>query len=195
VSPWKPILAALVIFATGVITGGLLVSHADHVSQKGRRPAPRELSRPAANPGPAANNPRDPQARPLPAPLQNRVPRVISEEFIRKLDTEMELTSGQRTRVREIIAEGQARNKESWDRIAPELRREMVETQKRIREILTPEQRAKFEELMKQSRPASRRAGEEPGQPGNRPRDQRRLPPPGGERPSDGVSQPLNGNP
>lgn len=193
-SPWKPILAALVIFATGVITGGLLVSHADHVSQKGRRPAPREVNRPAANPGPVAN-PRDPQARPLPAPFQNRVPRVISEEFIRKLDTEMELTSGQRTRVREIIAEGQARNKESWDRIAPELRREMVETQKRIREILTPEQRAKFEELMKQSRPANRRPNEEPGQPGNRPRDQRRSPSPDGERQSEGGGQPQSGTP
>jgi hypothetical protein len=195
VNPWKPILAALVIFTTGVITGGLLVSYADHVSQKGRRPALREPSRPATNPGPVANNPRDPQAaRPLSTPIQNRVPRVISEEFIRRLDTEMELTSGQRTRVREIIAEGQARNKESWDRIAPELRREMAETQKRIREILTPEQRAKFEELMKQSRPASRRAGEEPSQPGNRPRDQRRLPPPDGERQSDGVPPPP-GNP
>jgi len=170
VNPWKPILAALVIFATGVITGGLLVSYADHVSQKGRRPATRELSRPVVNPIPAAN-PRDPQARPLPVPLQNRVPRVMSEEFIRKLDTEMELTSGQRTRVREIIAEGQARNKESWDRIAPELRREMVETQKRIREILTPEQRAKFEELMKQSRPANRRKADESLPPANRPRE------------------------
>lgn len=107
----------------------------------------------------------------------------------------MELTSGQRTRVREIIAEGQARNKESWDRIAPELRREMVETQKRIREILTPEQRAKFEELMKQSRPASRRPNEEPGQPGNRQRDQRRSLPPNSERQSDGVPQPPTGNP
>jgi hypothetical protein len=194
VSPWKPILAALVIFAAGVITGGLLVSHADHVSQKGRRLAPREVNRPAANPGPVAN-PRDPQSRPPSAPFQNRVPRVISDEFIRKLDTEMDLTSGQRTRVREIIAEGQARNKESWDRIAPELRREMIETQKRIREILTPEQRAKFEELMKQNRPATRRANEEPGQPGGRPRDQRRLPPPDGERQSDGAPQPPTGNP
>lgn len=194
-SPWKPILAALVIFAAGVITGGLLVSHADRVSQKSHRALPREASRPAPNPGPLAGIPRDPQSRPLSAPLQNRIPRVISEEFIRKLDTEMDLTSGQRTRIREIIAAGQARNKETWDRIAPEIRREMVETQKRIREILTPEQRTKFEELMKQSRPANRRAGEESGQPGSRLRDQRRLPPPDGERPSDGVPQPPNGNP
>ena len=169
-SPWKPILAALVIFATGVITGGLLVSHADHVSQRGRRPAPRELNRSVANPGPVTN-PRDPQAPPVrpPALLQNRGPRVINEEFIRKLDTEIELTSGQRTRIREIIADGQARNKETWDRIAPELRREMMETQKRIREILTPEQRVKFEELMKQSRPANRRKAEESAPSAKRP--------------------------
>lgn len=192
-NPWKPILAALVIFATGVITGGLLVSHADRVRQKGFRQPGREISRPA-NPGPPLN-PRDPQARPFAGQLQNRVPRVISEEFIRKLESEVQLTTGQRERIHEIIAEGQARNKESWDRIAPELRREMAETQKRIREILTPEQRAKFEEFMKQSRSAIRRPNEEPGQPGNRLRDQRRPLPPNGERQSDGVPQPPNENP
>jgi hypothetical protein len=183
VSPWKPILAALVIFATGVITGGLLVSHADNAAQKNRRTAPRDNNRPAAN------NPRDPQTRAQPAPLPNRFARVISDEFIRNLDSEVQLTSGQRERIQDIIAEGQARNKEIWDRISPELRREMLDAQKRIRELLTPEQRSKFEELMKQSRPANRRPNEEPGQPGNRPRDQRRLPPPDGERQSDDVPQ------
>ena len=32
---WKVILATLVIFITGVVTGGLLVSYADRASQKG----------------------------------------------------------------------------------------------------------------------------------------------------------------
>jgi hypothetical protein len=55
------------------------------------------------------------------------------------------------------------------------MRREMAETQKRIREELTPEQRVRFEELMKQSRPTGQRKADETKQPERRPRDQRDL--------------------
>lgn len=163
-NPWKPILAALVIFAAGVITGGLLVSHADRVSQGGRRKAILELPRPAANPGPQGS-PREVPGRSLPS----RIPRLINEDFVRRLEAEIHLTQGQRERIQEIIGEGQARNKEIWDRITPELRREIVEAQKRIREVLTPEQRVKFEELMKQGRPANRRKPDDAPPPAKRP--------------------------
>ena len=158
-NPWKPILAALVIFATGVITGGVLVSYADRMSQKHYRAVAHE-ARPA-NPGPPLNaREAPPQPRPFPN-LANRLPRILTEEFVRKLETEIGLTTGQREQVHAIIAEGQARNKDIWDRITPELRREMVDTQKRIREILTPEQRLKFEEFIKQPRPNNRRKMED----------------------------------
>ena len=163
-NPWKPILAALVIFAAGVITGGLLVSHADRVSQNPRRKPGIELTRPVVNPSPLAN----PRETP-PRPQLSRNPRILSEEFMHRLETEMQLTRGQRERIQEIIVAGQGRNKEIWDRITPELRREMIETQKRIREILTPEQRAKYEELMKQNRQPGRRKAEEAASPENRP--------------------------
>ena len=65
----------------------------------------------------------------------------------------------------------------------------MIDTQKRIREILTVEQRAKFEELMKQNRPALRRGNEEPLPGGNRPREQRR-PLPTRDAPENTTPQP-----
>ena len=176
---WKVILATLVIFITGVVTGGLLVSYADRAPQKNRPPRQRAEGRPPGNNQnlPPLANPRELSSPRFPNPMQNRLQRGVSLEFLQKLDAEIHLTTGQHERIEQIITDGQLRNKEIWERISPELRREMAETQKRIREILTPEQHARFEELMKQSRPAGRR--DEPMQPGMRPRDQRRpLPPP-----------------
>lgn len=154
-NPWKPILAAIVIFAAGVLTGGLLVSYVDHVSAKNQRAVLRELSRNLTN------NPSRDASRPLMAALPGRIPR-LSEDFLRKLDAEVKLTEGQRERIKEIIAQGQVRNKEIWERIAPELRHELADAQKRIREILTPEQREVFERLMTQTRPPQRRNTEDP---------------------------------
>jgi hypothetical protein len=157
VNTWKVIFATLVIFVTGVVTGGLLVSYADHASQKNRPQRLREIVRPLANnpnPKPPAN-PRD-VTRPL-NQLPNRAPRGVSLEFLQRLDAEVRLTSGQHERIEQIIAEGQSHNKEIWERITPELRREMTETQRRIRDILTTEQLVRFEELMKQSRPRDQR--------------------------------------
>lgn len=154
---WKVILATLVIFTTGIVTGGLLVSYADHARQKNRRLTPWEAVRPPVNARlPVAPNPRDASPR-LPL-LPNRPPRGLSLEFLEKLDAQIQLTPQQRERIEKIIAEGQQRNKDHWERVAPEWRREMAETQRRIREELTPAQRTRFEELMKQSRPAARRA-------------------------------------
>lgn len=176
---WKVICATLVIFVTGVVTGGLLVIYADHVSQKSRGKTAREFSRLPANlqnPG-AATNPRDPARLPNPANPGNRPRMGLNLDFLQRLDAEVRLTAGQRERIEQIINEGQQRNKETWDRVAPEIRRENAETQRRIRETLLPEQLARFEELMKQGRPSGRRA-DEPLPPSVRPREQRRPLPP-----------------
>lgn len=181
---WKVILATLVIFGAGVVTGGLLVSYSDRVKPVNIPATPPQNFRPPGytNPGMAMTPGELRQPVPLPNMIQNRLQRGVSLEFLKKLDSEIHLTQGQRERIEQIIREGQARNREIWERITPELRREMTETQKRIRDALLPEQRARFEELMRQSRPPGRR--EEPLPPGNRPRDQRRpLPPADGPQP------------
>lgn len=164
---WKVICATLVIFITGVVTGGLMVSYADRASQKSRRPVQREIVRQPPNlqnAGPGTN-PRDPARLPNPANLPNRLHTGMNLEFLQKMDAEIHLTPGQRERVEQIIAEGQQNNKATWDRVAPEIRRENLDTQRRIREALLPEQLARFEELMKQNRSPS---------PNSRLRDQRR---------------------
>jgi predicted transcriptional regulator len=181
VNTWKVILATLVIFVAGVVTGGLLVSYADRAQQKSRRFLPRDNVRVPANVNPSPfGSPRDPRESPqrLPNPLQNRMPRGVSMEFLQKLDAEVRLTAEQRERIEKIIAEGQLRNKELWERVAPEMRREIAETQKHIREELTPEQRVRFEELMKQPRPPGQRKADESMPADRRSRDQRRSVPP-----------------
>ena len=192
-NPWRVILATLVIFVAGVVTGGLLVSYADRAQQKNRRFLPRDNVRLPANANPSPfGSPRDAresQSR-LPNPLQNRVPRGVSMEFLKKLDSEVQLTAEQRERIEKIITDGQLRNKELWERVAPEMRHEMAETQKRIREELTPEQRVRFEELMKQSRPVGQRKADDTNQPERRSRDQR-----DGRRPIPPRDAPAPGSP
>jgi hypothetical protein len=199
VNTWKVIFATLVIFITGVVTGGLLVSYADRASLKKRPVRPHEAVRPLANNSnqPMATNSRDPQSPRLPGLIQNRMPRAVGLEFLQKLDAEVHLTTGQHERIEQIIKDGQLRNKEILERITPELRREMAETQKSIREILTPEQHKRFEELMKQPRPSGRRNSESMS-PDRRPseaRDPRRPLPPKGDSQSEGVPAPPSNNP
>jgi len=194
VNTWKVILATLVIFVAGVVTGGLLVSYADRAQQKSRRFLPRDNVRLPANANPSAfGSPRDPrETQPrLPNPLQNHMPRGVRMEFLQKLEAEVRLTAEQRERIEKIIADGQLRNKELWERVAPEMRHEIAETQKRIREELTPEQRTRFEELMKQSRPAGQRKADETKQPERRSRDQRdpRRPIPPRDAPAPGSPE------
>ena len=171
---WKVILATLVIFVAGVLTGGLLVSYTDHTSQKNHRQQAGKNFRLPVNTNPAANL-RNPQPFPNPSNLPNRPTRGLSAEFVQRLDTEVHLTAGQRERIEQIIADGQLRNKAIMERVNPDLRREMQETQKQIRELLTPEQRMRFEEVMKQR---MQRRTDEPLSPGSRPRDLRRPLPP-----------------
>ena len=156
---WKVVLATLVIFVTGVVTGGLLVSYADRAAQTNRPLRQRAEGRlPGNNQNlPAAVNAREPQSSRLPNPIQNRMPRGVSLEFLQRLDAEVHLTAGQREHIQQVIADGQLRNKAIIERITPEVRRELAETQRHIRELLTPEQRTRFEEVMKQSRPRDQR--------------------------------------
>lgn len=188
---WKIIFATLVIFAAGVVTGGLLVSYADRAQQKPRRSWPREVANRRPDNRPPATNPRDPANRePAAAPrIPGTLPKMLRADFLQLLDREIQLTDEQRQRVERIISEGQERNKELWNRVVPEMRREMQATRERIRAVLEPEQLKRFEELMKQ-RP--QRRGDEPlTQPDRRLRDRPRrgLPPRQGPLP-EGTPRP-----
>jgi hypothetical protein len=146
VNTWKVILATLVIFAAGVVTGGLLVSHADRVKLRPRsnwRPLQAETAPRPIEP----NSPRE-TVRPLGVPAA--VPQFLRKEFLERLDREVDLTAEQRERIEQVVREGQERNRQFWERVSPELRKEIAEARRQIQAVLRPEQRARFDELMKQ---------------------------------------------
>jgi hypothetical protein len=124
VNTWKVILATMVIFGTGVVTGGLLVRHSEQM----------HLPRPPRNPV---------TARPTP-PLSAGGVRL---DFLRRAGRELELTPEQRERVDKLLKESQERTRKV---MAPFMREELQRTREQFREVLTPAQRPRFDQLLKQ---------------------------------------------
>ena len=126
-SPWKVILAGVVIFVAGAMAGTAL-----------SRRAPR-----AAGVRPMATN----QFSPPPAP-----PNFVAQrmEFLRQAERQLDLTQEQRSKVEQIMNESRQRTRQIMDKLAPELRDELKHTTQSIRETLTSkEQREKFDRLMR----------------------------------------------
>jgi Spy/CpxP family protein refolding chaperone len=131
VTAWKPIVAALLIFAAGVVTGGLTVNL--------RQPSP-----------PRSSGVPVKKVAPLPREAQLR-------ELSRRMQNELDLTPAQRDRVEAIIHGSQDRMKTVWDQVGPKIREEFREMRQKIRGELTPVQRKRFEEIMKQHDERNRR--------------------------------------
>ena len=161
-SSWKVILATLVIFTAGLFTGGALVSRFKHPKLYPARPA-QDMA-----PG-------------LP---------ILNREFLLRMEKDLELTRTQRERIENILRDSRERTAILWKLLEPEWREELRHVTGQIREELGPDQRARFEELLKRPR----RVGEMPAPDGRRlrapgdgpspqpgrplaPDDQRRLPP------------------
>jgi hypothetical protein len=142
VNSWKVILATLVIFAAGVITGGLLVTCTDGIQRHQRKAAFLEAQRQAAQ-KPGTNTP--PRVIRVPVP-----PNIIlRKEFLERLDHELKLNAEQHERIEKIIGEGQDRVKKITDTIEPQVHEQLAEARERIRAELTPEQQDLFLELLK----------------------------------------------
>lgn len=123
--PWKVILAALVIFASGIVTGALISSH---------RPVPAT----APVEGAAANKPTGP------APLH-----PLRAELLRKIEKNLNLSVDQKQKIEKIMHQSQERTRPLWDQIAPQMHEETLRVREEIRAELTPEQQQKFETLLK----------------------------------------------
>jgi len=120
VNTWKPILAALVIFAAGVVTGGLTVNL---------------RKQPAHSKGTVAVK------KPVAMPRELR-------ELSRRMQAELDLTPEQRERIEAIIHDSQERVKALRDEVGQKTSEEFREMRQKIRSELTPEQRKKFAEIM-----------------------------------------------
>ena len=156
---WKVILATMVIFGTGVVTGGLLVRHSE--GMRGPRSGRNAML-----------------TRPAP-PVSAGGMRL---DFLRRAGRELALTPEQRDRVDKILKESQERTRKV---MAPYLREELQRTKEEFREALTPEQRPRFDQLLKQQQQQQQqqqRAREQhrPQTPGDRPAE---GPPPPGAKP------------
>ena len=134
---WKVILATMVIFGAGVITGGLLVKNTP--------------------PGNVVVVPRNPARFTNQPPISVASPQMMRMEFLLRARNELQLSPEQHERVEKIIREGQERSRKLWESVAPEMRKELQLVHERIRAELTPEQRRKFEQMLKNP----------PRQPGN----------------------------
>jgi len=128
VSPWKVILATMVIFACGVVTGGLLMK--TELPQAG-------ISQ--------ALTPRPGNSTNLPPPLG----QFQRPELLRRMERQLDLTSSQRDDITKIMRSSQERTRPLWDQISPQLKQEMKDVRLEIRNVLTPEQQKKFDELLK----------------------------------------------
>jgi len=155
VNVWKVILATLVIYSAGLITGSLLVRH-------------RLPPRPAFTPPP-------PQG---PGPM----PGFLQQRFLERMRVELDLTPEQFTRLDRVFADSRERMRIINELVRPEMQAEMRNTRERIMAELTPLQRRHFEELMRSRNRMGEPFPGGPG-PGQRPRDGRlgpRNPPPPG---------------
>lgn len=95
----------------------------------------------------------------VPPPPQPPVPPILAQQrFQQKLKRELQLTGDVTNRIDKIFAESNPRIKIIWDLLNPEMQKELKDVRDAIRAELTPEQREKFEQLLKQPhRPDGRR--------------------------------------
>ncbi len=128
-STWKVILATLVIFAAGVVTGGLLVKNTK----------------------------------------KNRVkePPVMRVEMLKRLTRSLDLTQEQRAKIAQILQESTERTRILNEVLEPERRAETRKTVDAIRAELTPPQRARFDELLRQKRKGGGGEKRRPSAPSN----------------------------
>ena len=147
---WKIILAIVVIFGAGVLTGGLLVNYME-------LPHPKDVqhSPDVGNPHPQANNRDYDQSRPQDL-SRPRPPEMLGKQFVQQLDKALHLTPQQRAAIAKIVADGQEHNREIWTNVAPQMHKVLQDVRQQIREQLTPEQTKQFEEMIKRFRPAGR---------------------------------------
>jgi hypothetical protein len=142
VNNWKVILATVVIFGAGVLTGGLLVDYINHSHQRNQ---PHHLPTNTASRPQASNSaPLTPPEFPMP-----RMAKEMGKQFVQQLNDTLKLTPEQRSKIETIIAVGQEQNRQIWTNAAPKMRAVMEEVNQQIRAELAPEQIKPFEEILK----------------------------------------------
>lgn len=121
-NPWKFILATVLIYGTGVVTGALVTTLVER-PHKAVKP-PQQLT-------------------------YNQIQRA---EFLVRLHKQLELTPEQHERIGHILRESNQRTKPYWDPVAAKMKDEIRVVTEKIRAELTPEQIPRFDAEIKTAR-------------------------------------------
>lgn len=146
---WKAILATLVIFGAGFVTGNVL----NRLAASGKAP-----------PATQQTAPRAAAVRSAQPPLS--LVQLRKVELMGRVQKDLDLTPEQHARIEKIIGDSQERIRDLWEQVAPDIHDEYDDVQKKVCEELTPDQRKRFNELMKQQQHSHRPA---PAAPTNAP--------------------------
>ncbi|NBR85384.1 MAG: hypothetical protein EBS84_03340 [Proteobacteria bacterium] len=122
-NPWKFILATVLIYGTGVVTGALVIKLVD-------RPQPAHV-------------------KASPQLTFNQIQRA---EFLSRLQKQLNLTPEQNEHIGQILRDSNQRTKPYWDPVAAKMKDEVRTVTDKIRAELSPEQIAKFEIEIKSGR-------------------------------------------
>ncbi len=85
----------------------------------------------------------------MPGPLRAQ---ILNKQFVQQLNDELQLSDGQRKQIQKIISQGQQNTHDLWKLIGPQFQLIWRDTRMQIRQVLTPEQKIKFETLIKEQR-------------------------------------------
>ncbi|MSU27610.1 MAG: hypothetical protein CK546_07600 [Pedosphaera sp.] len=122
-NPWKFILATVLIYGTGVVTGALVTTLVERPHRAAAKPA-QQLT-------------------------YNQIQRA---EFLGRLQKQLDLTPEQHDRIGHLIRDSNQRTKPYWDPVAAKMKEEVRTVTEKIHAELTPEQSAKFDAEIKASR-------------------------------------------
>ncbi len=122
-NPWKFILATVLIYGTGVVTGALVTTLIDRPAKGAPRPSP-----------------------------QLTYSQIQRAEFLGRLQKQLNLTPEQHEHIGQILRESNQRTKTYWDPVAAKMKEEVRTVTEKIRVELTPDQVTKFDLEIKASR-------------------------------------------
>jgi Spy/CpxP family protein refolding chaperone len=125
----------MVIFACGIFTGVFVTRIQPVAAVNPVAPTPMAV---ATNKG----------VLPGYAQLQMQRP-----EFLKRMDRQLDLTPEQHDAIARIMKDSQDRTIPIWEKVAPQMNDELKRVRDEIRQVLTPEQRKRWTELMRRTRP------------------------------------------
>lgn len=137
VTSWKIIVATLVIYIAGLVTGTYLTD---------LRESPRRNGETRRDP----SSPRGPRMH----------------DFIQRFGNELNLSDQQRTNITQILQTGQERMDVLMKEMQDPIREEFSRVNGEIKELLTDEQKNQFESIMERRRQGGRGGFGGPGGPG-----------------------------